>query len=78
LDGVTTNGVLVMHIDGDQFNTNSKPTKWKEVSVGGNIFDLGEGRLKFNYQTAVNIQKKRNECNIRRYHNIYLVAFEFR
>jgi photosystem II stability/assembly factor-like uncharacterized protein len=55
LDGVTTNGVLVMHIDGDQFNTNSKPTKWKEVSVGGNIFDLGEGRLKFNYQTAVNI-----------------------
>ncbi len=58
MDGVTTNGVLVMHIDGDQFNTNSKPTKWKEVSVGGNIFDLGEGRLKFNYQTAVNIQKK--------------------
>ena len=62
MDGVTTNGILVMHIDGEQFNTNSKPTKWKEVSVGGNIFDLGEGRLKFNYQTAVNIQKK--ELNV--------------
>jgi hypothetical protein len=44
-----------MHIDGDQFNINSKPAKWKEVSVGGSVFDLGEGRLKFNYQTPVNI-----------------------
>ena len=55
MDGVTTNGILVMHIDGEQFNTNSKPTKWKEVSVGGSLFDLGEGRLKFNYQSTVNI-----------------------
>jgi hypothetical protein len=54
MDGVTTNGILVMHLDGDQFNTNSKPTKWKEVSVGGSVFDLGEGRLKFNYQSTVN------------------------
>ncbi|UJR33300.1 hypothetical protein I4U23_020750 [Adineta vaga] len=52
MDGVTTNGILLMHIDGEDFNTNSKPTKWKEASVGGNIFDLGEGRLKFNYQTV--------------------------
>ncbi|CAF0898295.1 unnamed protein product [Adineta steineri] len=52
MDGVTTNGILVMHIDGEEFNSNSKPTKWKEVSVGGNIFDLGEGRLKFNYQAV--------------------------
>ncbi|CAF1440738.1 unnamed protein product [Adineta steineri] len=50
MDGVTTNGILVMHSEGDQFDTNSKPTKWKEVSVGGSVFDLGEGRLKFNYQ----------------------------
>jgi len=55
MDGVTTNGILLMHIDGDQFNINSKPAKWKEVSVGGSVFDLGEGRLKFNYQTPVNI-----------------------
>jgi hypothetical protein len=53
MDGVTTNGILVMHLDGDQFDTNSKPTKWKEVSVGGSVFDLGEGRLKFNYQLTV-------------------------
>jgi hypothetical protein len=55
MDGVTTNGILLMHMDGDQFNIHSKPTKWQEVSVGGSVFDLGEGRLKFNYQTAVNI-----------------------
>ncbi len=54
MDGVTTNGILLMHIDGEEFNVNSKPTKWKEVSVGGSVFDLGEGRLKFNYQTAIN------------------------
>jgi hypothetical protein len=53
MDGVTTNGILLMHTDEDQFNSNSKPTKWKELSVGGNVFELGEGRLKFNYQAAV-------------------------
>ena len=57
MDGVTTNGVLLMHIDGDQFHVNSKPTKWKEVSIGGNVFDLDDGRPKFNYQTAVKIKK---------------------
>ena len=55
MDGVTTNGILVMHLDGDQFDTNSKPSKWKEVSVCGSVFDLGEGRLKFNYQLTVNL-----------------------
>lgn len=55
MDGVTTNGILLMHIDGEQLNINSKPTKWKEVSVGGNVFNLSEGRIKFNYQTIVNI-----------------------
>lgn len=53
MDGVTTNGILLMHLEGDEFNGNSKPTKWKEVSVGGSVFDLGEGRLKFNYQSTV-------------------------
>jgi pellino protein len=57
IDGVTTNGILLMHIDSEQFPINSKPPKWKEVSVGGSVFDLGEGRLKLNYQTIVNIQK---------------------
>ena len=55
MDGVTTNGILLMHIDGDQFDSNAKPTKWREVSVGGSVFDLGEGRLKFNYETAVSV-----------------------
>lgn len=53
MDGVTTNGILIMHIDGDRFDRNAKTTKWKEVSVGGYVFDLGEGRMKFNYQSAV-------------------------
>lgn len=52
MDGVTTNGILVMHLEGEQFSTNSKATKWKEVSVCGSVFDLGEGRLKFNYQST--------------------------
>ncbi len=52
---MTTNGILLMHIDSEQFPINSKPPKWKEVSVGGSVFDLGEGRLKLNYQTIVNI-----------------------
>jgi hypothetical protein len=63
MDGVTTNGILLMHLDGDQFNTNSKPTKWKEVSVGGSVFDLGEGRLKFNYQSTVNRERKKSRSN---------------
>ncbi|CAF3825657.1 unnamed protein product [Rotaria magnacalcarata] len=53
MDGVTTNGVLVMHIDDDQLNMNSKSTKWKEVSVCGSVFDLGDGRFKYIYQTAL-------------------------
>ncbi len=59
MDGVTTNGILLMHTDEDQFHSNTKSTKWKELSVGGNVFDLGEGRLKFNYQTVVFSQKKK-------------------
>jgi len=70
MDGVTTNGILVMHLDGDQFNTNSKPTKWKEVSVGGSVFDLGEGRLKFNYQSTVNNNKRINKIQ----RNAYLFS----
>ena len=54
MDGVTTNGILLMHVDGEQLDGNAKATKWKEVSVGGCVFDLGEGRMKFNYQSAVN------------------------
>jgi hypothetical protein len=75
MDGVTTNGILVMHLDGDQFNTNSKPTKWKEVSVGGSVFDLGEGRLKFNYQSTVN---KIKELIKYKEIPIYLASFKYR
>ncbi|CAF0732598.1 unnamed protein product [Didymodactylos carnosus] len=53
IDGVTTNGILLMHMDCGKFNSGARPTKWKEISVGGRVFDLSEGRLKFNYQSAV-------------------------
>jgi hypothetical protein len=76
MDGVTTNGILVMHLDGDQFNTNSKPSKWKEVSVGGSVFDLGEGRLKFNYQSTVNKKKRINKINKEIF--LYLASFKYR
>ena len=73
MDGVTTNGILLMHIDGDQFDNNAQPTKWREVSVGGSVFDLGEGRLKFNYETAVSSQVV---GTYRKRASIDLVSFE--
>ena len=43
LDGVTTNGVLIMHPNRG-FSANSASTEWMEVSVGGTVFNLDESR----------------------------------
>jgi hypothetical protein len=53
LDGVTTNGILLMHIDIEQYPSKTKSTTWKEVSVGGSVFDVRDGRVKLNYEKAV-------------------------
>ena len=43
MDGLTTNGVLVMH-PCHGFSHNSKPGLWREISVCGNVFMLRETR----------------------------------
>lgn len=43
MDGLTTNGVLVMH-PRDGFTEDSKPGIWREISVCGNVFSLRETR----------------------------------
>lgn len=43
MDGLTTNGVLVMHPAGD-FVTEPAPGVWREISVCGNVFALRETR----------------------------------
>lgn len=43
IDGLTTNGILVMHPTGG-FNSDQKPTVWREVSVGGGIYEHRESR----------------------------------
>uniref|UniRef100_A0AAY4DJY0 Uncharacterized protein n=1 Tax=Denticeps clupeoides TaxID=299321 RepID=A0AAY4DJY0_9TELE len=43
MDGLTTNGVLVMH-PRHGFTEDSKPGLWREISVCGNVFTLRETR----------------------------------
>ena len=48
LDGVTTNGVLLMHAAAGGFATQppaAEAGEWMEVSVGGAVFSLDENRL---------------------------------
>uniref|UniRef100_A0A1B6EGZ4 Protein pellino n=1 Tax=Clastoptera arizonana TaxID=38151 RepID=A0A1B6EGZ4_9HEMI len=44
IDGLTTNGVLVMHPQGSFCGGDSEMGIWREVSVGGGIFTLRESR----------------------------------
>lgn len=44
IDGVTTNGVLIMHPRGVFCGGNAKCGSWRETSVGGCIFTLRESR----------------------------------
>lgn len=43
MDGLTTNGVLVMHPAGE-FVSEAAPGVWREISVCGNVFALRETR----------------------------------
>uniref|UniRef100_A0A2K5D1K0 Uncharacterized protein n=1 Tax=Aotus nancymaae TaxID=37293 RepID=A0A2K5D1K0_AOTNA len=43
MDGLTTNGVLVMH-PRNGFTEDAKPGIWREISVCGNVFSLRETR----------------------------------
>uniref|UniRef100_A0A452H254 Pellino FHA domain-containing protein n=1 Tax=Gopherus agassizii TaxID=38772 RepID=A0A452H254_9SAUR len=43
MDGLTTNGVLVMHPTGG-FSEDSAPGVWREISVCGNVYALRDSR----------------------------------
>ncbi len=46
LDGITTNGILIMHPTGNNsFSSDSKCGDWIEVSVCGSIFRLNNTKL---------------------------------
>ncbi len=44
MDGLTTNGVLLMHPEGEFVGGGGKPGEWREVSVDGSVFSLREAR----------------------------------
>ncbi|CRK95437.1 CLUMA_CG008642, isoform A [Clunio marinus] len=44
MDGVTTNGVLIMHPKGKFCGGNAKCGLWRETSLGGDVFSLRESR----------------------------------
>ncbi|XP_055923330.1 protein pellino isoform X1 [Eupeodes corollae] len=44
IDGLTTNGVLIMHPKGQFCGGNGKCGLWRECSVGGDVFSLRESR----------------------------------
>ncbi|RLV98319.1 hypothetical protein DV515_00010907 [Chloebia gouldiae] len=53
MDGLTTNGVLVMHPKGG-FTEESKPGVWREISVCGNVYTLRETRMGFAFPEVEN------------------------
>lgn len=47
IDGLTTNGILIMHPNGQFAGGNTETpgtTPWRECSVGGDVFSLRESR----------------------------------
>ncbi|XP_058118675.1 protein pellino [Anopheles ziemanni] len=44
IDGLTTNGVLIMHPKGEFCGGNADRGQWRETSVGGDVFSLRECR----------------------------------
>lgn len=44
IDGLTTNGVLIMHPRGQFCGGEAQSGYWREVSVGGGMFSLRESR----------------------------------
>lgn len=44
IDGLTTNGVLIMHPRGQFCGGEAQCGFWREVSVGGGVFSLRESR----------------------------------
>lgn len=58
IDGLTTNGVLIMHPKGDFSSGTAERGVWRECSVGGNIFNIRKFRNA--QETATKIQEETN------------------
>jgi len=44
IDGLTTNGILLLHLKGPFVGGNSKVLPWREVSVNGGLYTMRESR----------------------------------
>lgn len=44
IDGLTTNGVLLLHLKGTFVGGGAKPLPWREVSVNGGLYTMRESR----------------------------------
>lgn len=55
IDGLTTNGVLIMHPKGDFCGGHAEGSVWRECSVGGDVFSLRESRSAQQKGTPVRI-----------------------
>ncbi|XP_021956626.1 protein pellino isoform X2 [Folsomia candida] len=44
IDGLTTNGVLLLHVKGNFVDGGAKPLPWREVSVNGGLYTMRESR----------------------------------
>lgn len=56
MDGLTTNGVLIMHPKGKFCGGNAKCGLWRETSLGGDVFSLRESRSAQQKGQPVSIQ----------------------
>lgn len=59
IDGLTTNGVLLLHIKGSFVGGNAKVLPWREVSVNGGLYTMRESR-----SAPQRGKKLENESNI--------------
>lgn len=62
IDGLTTNGILLMHPQGSFCGGDSEPGVWREVSVCGGIYSLRESRSAQKKGRAVSTSKTFSVC----------------
>lgn len=60
MDGLTTNGVLIMHPKGKFCGGNAKCGLWRETSLGGEVFSLRESRSAQQKGQPVSIKRRLN------------------
>lgn len=63
MDGLTTNGVLIMHPKGKFCGGNGKCGLWRETSLGGEVFSLRESRSAQQKGQPVSNLKKYEKSN---------------